>query len=92
MTSSECEIASEIGLNVPSEADCRDVCDVYASAGLGCSFAAWDESAFSDNCLLYTLPFWQFLKSCKKLGGPPNLTGCDVEHPEDNTCDAVRYL
>ena len=73
------------------------LCDVYATTGLGCTFAAWAESA-SLNCRLYTLlPFWQFLKSCKMIGGPSHLdvtlkTGCDVENPKDNTCDAVRYL
>ena len=91
VTSSECELAANIGLHVPSEADCRVMCDAYASSGLGCSFMAWFESP-GNNCLLYTVPFWQFLSSCNVIAGPRDLTGCDVEHPEDNTCDAVRYL
>ena len=92
MTNSICEPVENIGLDVASEADCRDVCDVYASSGLGCSFAAWAESATTDNCLLYDLPFSTFLQSCKKVGGPPDLTGCEVERPHTYTCDTVRYL
>ena len=91
MTSSECELATNVGFHLDSKADCLGLCDVYASNGLGCTFAAWVESG-SLNCRLYSLPFWKYLKSCKKLGGPPDLTGCHVDHPEDNTCDAVRYL
>ena len=37
------------------------------------------------------MSFSDYLNGCKLLGGPPNLAGCDVGHPEDNTCDAVRY-
>ena len=91
VTSTECQPAMNTGLHVPLEADCMALCDVYASTGLGCTFAAWSESA-SINCRLYTLPFWQFLKSCKMLGGPNDLTGCDVENLKENTCDAFRYL
>ena len=88
VTSSECQPASNTELHVTSETECRSLCDAYASTVLGCTFAAWAGPA--SPCRLYTLPFWQFLTGCKALGGPPDLTGCHVEHPEDNTCDVIR--
>ena len=96
VTSSECNPAPNTGFHLNSKTDCLAMCDAYASSGLGCRFAAWVESA-SDNCLLYSLDFSTFLGGCRVLGGPPTSTsttpsGCDVEYPDDNTCDVVRYL
>ena len=82
-------MAPSEGFNLESEAACRHFCNVYADLGQGCTFAAWAPRE-DLNCMMYKIPFWQFLKTCKLLGAPSNLAGCEVEHPEDNTCDAVR--
>ena len=79
-----------MGLHLESEADCWALCDLYGSIGQGCTFTAWSEWPFEpQNCRIYRLPFWQYLSTCRVLAGPADLTGCQVEHPEDNTCDAV---
>ena len=90
VTHSECESADNSGFHVTSWVACRDLCKVFSNSGIGCSFSAWSSGSSQLNCRLYTVPFWQYLATCKLLGGPAYLTGCDVLHPEDNTCQAVR--
>ena len=74
VTHSECESADNSGFHVTSWVACRDLCKVFSNSGIGCSFSAWSSGSSQLNCRLYTVPFCQYLATCKLLGGPAYLT------------------
>ena len=54
----------------------------------GCSFAAW--KVRGGTCTLYNEPFANYISHCQQLCGPPDISGCSVDHPEENSCDGIR--
>ena len=74
-----------------SEQDCVDLCNVYANiASLECTFAAWEKKTLMGTCHLYNEPFSTYLSHCAVISGPPDVSGCLVEHPDENSCHGVR--
>jgi len=74
-----------------SEQDCVDLCNVYANiASLECTFAAWEKKTLMGTCHLYNEPFSTYLSHCDVISGPPDVSGCLVEHPDENSCHGVR--
>ena len=41
-------------------------------------------------CVLYNEPFADYLANCERLSGPPDVSGCSVDSPEESSCDGVR--
>ena len=94
MTSSGCQPDQAfLVLLLESEEQCSNYCDVYADNGLGCTFSAWTPRDDA-NCLLFDQSFGEFLSHCDRIGGARNIssTGCDVDNPEDHSCDGFRWL
>ena len=51
---------------------------------------AWTIGDPDNNCRLYKEKFSLFLSHCDLVAGPFNLEDCDVDHPEDNSCEGFR--
>ena len=96
MSSSECSrdqpsIVFEDQLE--TEKECVALCQTYASISvIGCTFAAWEAGVVLGKCTLYKEPFANFLAHCQLLAGPPDVSGCSVDHPAENSCDGIRFL
>ena len=74
-----------------NEAECTQMCENYASvSALGCSFAAWTQGPILGKCILYNEDFADYLANCQLLSGPPDVSGCPVDHPTEGSCEVVR--
>merc|ERR1712012_492132 len=74
-----------------TEEECVTLCQTYASISvIGCTFAAWDAGVVLGKCTLYKEPFANYLAHCQLLAGPPDVSGCSVDHPAENSCDGIR--
>ena len=95
VTSSECsrdEPSIVYENHLESEEECRLTCNTFETISIGCTFAAWSTSHTQRaNCRLYVEPFWKYLNHCDLLAGPSDLSDCDVDRPEDHSCDVLRY-
>ena len=77
--------------SMASEEDCVELCNFYAnSASFECTFAAWEKKTLMGICHLYNEPFSTYLSHCDVISGPPDVSGCLVEHPDENSCHGVR--
>ena len=96
MSSSECSrdqpsIVFEDQLE--TEKECVALCQTYASISvIGCTFAAWEAGVVLGKCTLYKESFANYLAHCQLLAGPPDVSGCSVDHPAENSCDGIRFL
>ena len=43
-------------------------------------------------CVLYIESFAKFISHCQLLSGPPDVSGCSVDEPEENSCDGIRFF
>ena len=69
-----------------TEQECVALCQTYASISvIGCTFAAWEAGVVLGKCTLYKEPFANFLAHCQLLAGPPDVSGCSVDHPAENS-------
>ena len=69
-----------------TEKECVALCQTYASISvIGCTFAAWEAGVVLGKCTLYKEPFANFLAHCQLLAGPPDVSGCSVDHPAENS-------
>ena len=76
-----------------TEEECVALCQTYASIPvIGCTFAAWEAGVVLGKCTLYKEPFANYLGHCQLLAGPPDVSGCSVDHPTENSCDGIRFL
>ena len=76
-----------------TEEECVTLCQTYASISvIGCTFAAWEAGVVLGKCTLYKEPFANYLAHCQLLAGPPDVSGCSVDHPAENSCDGIRFL
>ena len=41
-------------------------------------------------CILYNEAFSDYLANCQLLSGPPDVSDCPVDHPEENSCAGMR--
>ena len=58
---------------------------------VGCTFAAWEASpVFGGTCTLYKEAFADYISHCQLLAGPPDISDCSVDKPEENSCDGIR--
>ena len=74
-----------------TEPQCADLCQSYSSTVIGCSFAMWVKTqGLGGKCVLYKEPFANYLAHCKQLSGPPDISGCSVDQPEESSCDGLR--
>ena len=96
MSSSECsrdQPSIVFEDQVETEKECVALCQTYASISvIGCTFAAWEAGVVLGKCTLYKEPFANFLAHCQLLAGPPDVSGCSVDHPAENSCDGIRFL
>ena len=96
VTSSECSrdqpsIVFEDQLE--TEEECVSLCQTYANIPvIGCTFAAWEAGLVLGTCTLYKEPFANYIAHCQLLSGPPDISGCSVDHPEENSCDGIRFF
>ena len=76
-----------------TEDECTSICQNFASIpAIGCSFAAWEEGPLMGTCVLYKEAFADYIAHCQLLSGPPDISGCSVDNPEENSCHGVRYI
>ena len=74
-----------------SEEECVSICQVYANIPtMGCTFAAWEPGVVLGTCILYKESFADYIANCQELAGPPDISGCSVENPAENSCDIIR--
>ena len=75
-------------MRLDSEEQCHGTCNFYEDI-LDCKFSIWapDEPA---NCLLYDLEISTFLHHCDLVGAPKYTNDCNIEEPEDFSCDGFR--
>ena len=41
-------------------------------------------------CVLYNEAFSDYLANCRLHSGPPDVSGCAVDDPEENSCAGMR--
>ena len=77
-----------------TEEQCVSICQTYAAIPvMGCTFAAWEASWFLGGiCTLYKEAFADYISHCQLLAGPPDISDCSVDNPEDNSCQGIRCL
>ena len=96
MSSSECsrdQPAIVFEDQLETEEECVALCQTYASISvIGCTFAAWEAGVVLGKCTLYKESFANYLAHCQLLAGPPDVAGCSVDHPAENSCDGIRFL
>ena len=97
VASSECsrdqpDIVEEFHLE--KEEQCIAICQTYSPIpDVGCTFAAWKPSGGSGGmCTLNKEPFAMYIAHCELLSGPPEIDGCSVDDPEENSCHGIRFL
>jgi len=74
-----------------SEEECISICHTFAAIPtMGCTFAAWKPGVVLGTCTLYNEPFADYIANCQLLAGPPDISRCSVENPEENSCDVIR--
>ena len=75
-----------------NEQQCIDLCEAFSFiSAYGCSFAMWKETpGLGGKCVLYSEPFADYLRHCEQLSGPPDISGCSVDDPEESSCDGIR--
>ena len=60
-------------------------------AGQGyCSVMIKSNIKVLGTCLLYNEAFSDYLGNCQLLSGPPDVSGCPVDDPEENSCGGMR--
>ena len=95
MASSECSrdepyIVFEDQLE--TEDECISICQNFAAIpAIGCTFAAWEDRPLMGSCVLYKEAFADYLAHCQLLSGPPDVSDCPVENPEENSCNGIRF-
>ena len=76
-----------------TEEECITLCQAFATIpSVGCTFASWEDLGAFGDCILYNEPFADFISHCNQLSGPPDISDCSVENPEENSCDIFRYF
>jgi len=95
VASSECsrdqpDIVDEFHL--ATEEECVAICQTFAAVpDIGCTFAAWEAGGVSGGlCTLYKETFANYIGHCQLLSGPPDIVGCSVDDPEENSCHGIR--
>ena len=80
--------------HLETEQECIAICQTYSAiSAFGCSFAAWEASGASGGmCILYKETFAKYIAHCQLLSGPPDIAGCSVDDPEENSCHGIRCL
>ena len=80
--------------HLEKEEQCIAICQTYSPiADVGCTFAAWEASAvFGGTCTLYKEAFADYISHCQLLAGPPDISDCSVDNPEENSCHGIRCL
>ena len=60
---------------------------------MGCNFAAWEPGfLLGGTCTLYKEAFADYISHCQLLAGPPDISDCSVDNPEENSCEGIRFL
>ena len=76
-----------------TEDECITLCRTFSTIpSVGCTFASWEDLGAFGDCILYKEPFADFISHCNQISGPPDISGCSVENPEENSCDIFRYF
>ena len=81
--------------HLETEEECISFCQTYSAIpALGCTFAAWEASSGASGgmCTLYKETFAMYIGHCQLLSGPPDIAGCSVDDPDENSCHGIRFL
>ena len=92
VTSTQCSVDSPSIVyekSLDAEDQCTQLCDSFSQTSVGCTFSHWTRD--DHYCRLYKEPLSAYLGHCQLLGGPPDLGDCPVTHPEDSSCDGLRW-
>ena len=56
-----------------------------------CSVMTKSTNQVVGTCVLYNEAFSDYLANCQLLSGPPDVSGCAVNDPEENSCAGMRW-